>query len=65
MLGSKLVPFAQSIANNQTLMQINLTNNMLSRDEEVAICMKLMNSTQNRASLPYHHLLEQFDQVYE
>ena len=69
LLGSKLVPFMESVSVNKTLMQVNLTNNLLTKDDEMRIAVKLSGHDEslqlNEAESPYEHMLERFDMCYQ
>ena len=58
LLGKKLIYFVEKIKKNQTLIQINLINNLLSYEDEVMIKRKL---EIGKKEINYEKIIEKYD----
>ena len=64
LLGKKILFLVDQIKNNRSLVQINIINNLLSKNDEAQILEKL-GIKPNKNLLEFESLLEKYDMCYQ
>ena len=65
LLGSKLLPFLDTLEQNKTLMQVNLSKNLITKDLEQKIERRMAAHNLAQAALPFQHqLMGKYDSCF-